>query len=76
MRVLGALFFFFIVCALQANAQTEQNDKGKLSGDDAVLPTMEFDNHLMADSANLFIGTMSPKYQLMPTDRTLPKRML
>lgn len=72
MRVLRALFFFFIVCALQANAQTEQNGKGIIAGDDASLPTMEFDNHLMTDSANLFIGTMSPKYQLMPTDRTLP----
>jgi hypothetical protein len=72
MRVLRALFLFFIVCALQANAQTEQNGKGIIAGDDASLPTMEFDNHLMADSANLFIGTMSPKYQLMPTDRKLP----
>ena len=63
MRVLRALFFFFIVCALQANAQTEQNDKGKLSGDAAALPTMEFNNHLMPDSAKLFTGTMSPKYR-------------
>ena len=32
MRVLRALFFPFMVCALQANAQTEQDDKGILSG--------------------------------------------
>ena len=72
MRVLRALFLFFIICALQANAHTEQNGKGIIAGNAAALPTMEFDNHLMTDSANLFIGTMSPKYQLMPTDRTLP----
>ena len=47
LRVLRALFFFFIVCALQANAQTEQNGKGIIAGNDASLPTMEFDNHLM-----------------------------
>jgi hypothetical protein len=29
-----------MVCALQANAQTEQDDKGILSGNDAALQTM------------------------------------
>ena len=42
MRVLRALFFPFMVCALQANAQTEQDDKGILSGNDAALQTMGF----------------------------------
>ena len=72
MRVLGALFFSFVVFALQANAQTEQNDKGKLSGDDAALPTMEFDHHLMTDSASLFIRSVNLKHQLTPMERTLP----
>ena len=42
MRVLRALLFPFVVCALQANAQTEQDDKGILSGNDAALQTMGF----------------------------------
>ena len=72
MRVLRALFFLCIVCALQANAQTEQNGKGIIAGDAATLPTMEFDNHLMTDSANLFTGPMNPKHQSTPMERTLP----
>ena len=72
MRVLRALFFLCIVSVLQANAQTEQIDKGIVSGNSATLQTMEFDNHLMTDSAKLFTGPMNPKYQLMPTEKTLP----
>lgn len=69
---MNILFFFFIVFALQANAQTEQNGKGIIVGDNAVLPTMEFDHHLMTDSASLFIGPVNSKYQLIPTEGTLP----
>ena len=66
------LFFSFVVFALQANAQTEQNGKGIIVGDNAALPTMELGNQLMTDSAYLFIRSVNPKYQLMPTDRKLP----
>ena len=45
------LFLVLMVCALHANAQTEQDDKGILSGNDAALQTMGFVNHLMIDSA-------------------------
>ena len=58
MRVLRALFFPFMVCALQANAQTEQDDKGILSGNDAALQTMGFVNHLMIDSAKNSCGSV------------------
>ena len=56
MRVLRALLFPFVVCALQANAQTEQDDKGILSGNDAALQTMGFVNHLMIDSTTYTNG--------------------
>ena len=67
MRVLRALLFPFVVCALQANAQTEQDDKGILSGNDAALQTMGFVNHLMIDSAKYAIDAMKPN--LLPTHR-------
>ena len=68
MRVLRALFFPFMVCALQANAQTEQDDKGILSGNDAALQTMGFVNHLMIDSAKYAIDAMKPNLLPTPTE--------
>ena len=61
------LFLVLMVCALQANAQTEQDDKGILSGNDAALQTMGSVNHLMIDSANYAIDAMKPN--LLPTHR-------
>ena len=68
MRVLRALLFPFVVCALQANAQTEQDDKGILSGNDAALQTMGFVNHLMIDSAKYAIDAMKPNLLPTPTE--------
>ena len=65
MRVLRALFFPFMICALQTNAQTELDGKGILSGNDAALRTMEFYNRLMMDSAKYVIDAM--KANLLPT---------
>ena len=56
MRVLRALLFPFVVCALQANAQTEQDDKGILSGNDAALQTMGFVNRHSAYSTTYTNG--------------------
>jgi len=50
------LFLVLMVCALQANAQTGQDDKGILSGNDAALQTMGFVNHLMIDSTTYTNG--------------------
>jgi len=69
---MNILFFSFVVFALQANAQTEQNGKGIIVGDNAALPTMELGNQLMTDSDNLFIRSVNPKHQLTPMERTLP----
>lgn len=63
-----ALFFVLMVCALQANAQTEQDDKGILSGNDAALQTMGFVNHLMIDSAKYAIDAMKPNLLPTPTE--------
>ena len=60
-----ALFFVLMVCALQANAQIELDGKGILSGDDAALRTMEFDNHLKMDSTKYAIDAR--KANLLPT---------
>ena len=68
MRVLRALLFPFVVCALQANAQTEQDDKGILSGNDAALQTMGFVNQLMIDSAKYAIDAMKPNLLPTPTE--------
>lgn len=68
MRVLRALFFPFMVCALQANAQTEQDDKGILSENDAALQTMGFVNHLMIDSTKYTIDAMKPNLLPAPTE--------
>ena len=57
-----------MVCALQANAQTEQDDKGILSGNDAALQTMGFVNHLMIDSAKYAIDAMKPNLLPTPTE--------
>jgi len=57
-----------MVCALQANAQTEQDDKGILSGNDAALQTMGFVNHLMIDSAKYAIDAMKPNILPTPTE--------
>ena len=61
------LFLVLMVCALQANAQTEQDDKGILSGD-AALQTMGFVNHLMIDSAKYAIDAMKPNLLPTPTE--------
>ena len=61
------LFFVLMVYALQANAQTEQDDKGILSRNDAALQTMGFVNHLMIDSAKYAIDAMKPN--LLPNQR-------
>ena len=63
-----ALFFVLMVCALQANAQTELDGKGILSGDDAALRTMEFDNHLKMDSTKYAIDAMKPNLLPTPTE--------
>ena len=57
-----------MVCALQANAQTEQDDEGILSGNDAALQTMGFVNHLMIDSAKYAIDAMKPNLLPTPTE--------
>jgi len=57
-----------MVCALQANAQTELDGKGILSGDDAALRTMEFDNHLKMDSTKYAIDAMKPNLLPTPTE--------
>ena len=62
------LFLVLMVCALQANAQTEQDDKGILSGNDAALQTMGFVNHLMIDSAKYAIDAMKPNLLPTPTE--------
>ena len=62
------LFFVLMVCALQANAQTELDGKGILSGDDAALRTMEFDNHLKMDSTKYAIDAMKPNLLPTPTE--------
>ena len=64
------LFLVLMVCALQANAQTEQDDKGILSGNDAALQTMGFVNHLMIDSAKYAIDAMKPNLLPTPTVST------
>jgi len=61
-------FLVLMVCALQANAQTEQDDKGILSGNDAALQTMGFVNHLMIDSAKYAIDAMKPNLLPTPTE--------
>ena len=63
-----ALFFVLMVCALQANAQTELDGKEILSGDDAALRTMEFDNHLKMDSTKYAIDAMKPNLLPTPTE--------
>ena len=63
-----ALFFVLMVCALQANAQTELDGKGILSGDEAALRTMEFDNHLKMDSTKYAIDAMKPNLLPTPTE--------
>lgn len=63
-----ALFFVLMVCALQANAQTELDGKGILSGEDAALRTMEFDNHLKMDSTKYAIDAMKPNLLPTPTE--------
>ena len=62
------LFLVLMVCALHANAQTEQDDKGILSGNDAALQTMGFVNHLMIDSAKYAIDAMKPTLLPTPTE--------
>ena len=62
------LFLVLMVCALQANAQTEQDDKGILSGNDAALQTMGFVNHLMIDSAKYAVDAMKPNLLPTPTE--------
>lgn len=62
------LFLVLMVCALHANAQTEQDDKGILSGNDAALQTMGFVNHLMIDSAKYAIDAMKPNLLPTPTE--------
>ena len=62
------LFLVLMVCALQANAQTEQDDKGILSGNDAALQTMGFVNYLMIDSAKYAIDAMKPNLLPTPTE--------
>lgn len=62
------LFLVLMVCALQANAQTEQDDEGILSGNDAALQTMGFVNHLMIDSAKYAIDAMKPNLLPTPTE--------
>ena len=57
-----------MVCALQANAQTELDGKGILSGDEAALRTMEFDNHLKMDSTKYAIDAMKPNLLPTPTE--------
>ena len=68
------LFLVLMVYALQANAQTEQDDKGILSGNDATLQTMGFVNHLMIDSAKYAIDAMKPN--LLPAPWRLAFAML
>ena len=63
-----ALFFVLMVCALQANAQTELDGKEILSGDDAALRTMEFNNHLKMDSTKYAIDAMKPNLLPTPTE--------
>ena len=63
-----ALFFVLMVCALQANAQTEQDDKGILSENDAALRTIEFGNRLMMDSTKYTIDAMKPNLLPTPTE--------
>lgn len=63
-----ALFLVLMVCALQANAQTEQDGKGILSGDDAALRTIEFGNRLMMDSTKYAIDAMKPNLLPTPTE--------
>jgi len=62
------LFLVLMVCALQANAQTEQDDKGILSENDAALRTIEFGNRLMMDSTKYTIDAMKPNLLPAPTE--------
>ena len=62
------LFLVLMACALQANAQIEQDDKGILSGNDAALRTIEFGNRLMMDSTKYAIDAMKPNLLPTPTE--------